>query len=93
MKMPGRKRRAIGWPIMVFLMSIFVIGLVWAALYYGVMQPLQNKITMMFGSNIFNQDSFTFMTTVAAFWTVILTLVFLLWIWQKSTKRDLQGGF
>ena len=68
--------------------AIIVVGLPWIALYYGGILPIYNFETATYGSNIFDSTTITFILAVCAFWTFILTLAFIFYMFQQSQKPE-----
>lgn len=86
MRIPGKKRRAIGWALIVGgICVVFAIGVVWTVLYYGGILP---TITSLSGTYYFDPTTLTFVETIAAFWMFILTIAMVYWWWQQSVQRD-----
>ena len=79
------KRRGIGWALVTGFCVIFALGIVWAVLYYGGIQPIQATLT---SSYYFDPTTLSFVDTVAAFWMAILTIALVYWWWVESNKRD-----
>jgi hypothetical protein len=83
-----RRRRAVGWAIVVFTLGLFVFGIAWAAFYYGVIQPLQTQMTTSY-PQAYDSVSLAFVDTLIAWWPFIVLAFDLLWLWQKSNKQGL----
>ena len=75
---------------MLLLGILFLIGIVWAVLYYGAILPTEDAQISLYGAAVYDPTVLPIVMSFALFWTFLMTFGIVLWLWQRSNKRDLQ---
>ena len=88
MRLPGRKRKGIGWAVVVFVFGFFIFGVVWTVLYFGTLLPLSTSQPSAY-PNAFDSTSLAFVQTFIAWWPFVVLGAYIFWLWQKSNKTGL----
>ena len=86
MKLPGKKRRAITWAVVVFIFGMFIFGLIWTVLYYGFLQPESVNVPAA-NPSAFDSLSLPFVQTFIAWWPFMVLTFYLFWLWIQSLKQ------
>ena len=84
------KRRGISWAVASMTLGLFVFGIVWTVLYYGALKPMSVSMPPQY-PNAFDSVRLTIVNTVIAWWPFILSIVWVLWLWVRSTRQG--GGY
>lgn len=88
----GKSRPGIAAAIFIGLGLLLAVGLIWAAIYYGFLLPVQNTSTAIFGTSFYDVTTLQVMEITGAGLGLIITVAVVWWWWQKSQKPPGYGG-
>ena len=80
-----RKRRGLGWALLILFLSVVMIGIVWTVLYYGGLKPMFTNLPVQY-PGAYTSLTFSFVEDFALFWTALVTVALIVWLWNQSQK-------
>lgn len=86
-RLPGKKRRAIGWQVAVFLLSMILFSFIWSIIAYEVFPQYQTFQINNFPSGVFDPDTLIFMNTLVVFFPLAVLFSGGLWLWNAAQRK------